>query len=177
MWLYRRLRLELSLSAGSALVEFFTDLPVVTGGGLAVRHSVSLSPTARKRLEADIRLPGTTKGNSFELMVTPSGGALIMYGAQVEAKRGDAAAAWQWLTIPVLTTPAGWTKLPLPIRPTPADFTRLPLPIRRTPEDWSRLALPITPTPEGFTRIPLPIEQADSTWQWRDLPVQEDGNG
>lgn len=174
MWFYRRLRLELSLSAGNALVEFSTDLPIISGGGLALRHSVTLTPIARKRLEGDIRLPGTTKGNSFELMVTPTGGALIMYGAQVEAKRGDAAAAWQWLTIPIVSTPAAWTRLPLPIQPTPHDFSRLPLPVRRTPEDFTRLPLPITPTPNDFSTIRLPIPETDSTWQWRDLPVQEE---
>jgi hypothetical protein len=176
VYLFRRIRLELSMTgSGTVAVQFLTDTPLVAGGGLALRHTITINAPLVRTSPESFRLPGTTKGSSFQVEVIPSSGVqMIMYGIQVEFKRGDSAGAWNWITVPVVPTPAGWTKLPLPIRTTPNDFSQLALPIRTTPNDFMKLALPVRPTPNDFTRFDLPIERADATWRWAELPVQED---
>lgn len=177
MFLARQIRLELSLMGfGSTSVQIFTDLPAVSGGGLALRYATTINaPLLRKVTEGPFRLPGITKGDSLALEIVPSFGCQqIIYGAEIELKLGNGGGAWFWFKIPVVQTPAGWTKLPLPVTPTPNDFSKLALPVRPTPADFTKLPLPVRPTPPDFSKIRLPIEQTDATWRWTDLPVQED---
>jgi hypothetical protein len=176
---FRRIRLELAiLGSGTVTVTLDTDLPVISGGGVANRYSKTVNgPLTRKRLEPDLTVPGTTKGNSFRLDITPSSGcAVIVYKApQIEIKKGDGPGQWFWFSVPgFVETPDSWQKMRFPVVQTPNEWQKLPFPIIPTPNQWQNLGFPIVKTPNDWRKLQMPVEKAQDQYRWVDMPVSEE---
>lgn len=160
---------------GAGTLKISTDLP---GNALAVRETKNIPTTTRRVLR--FRLSGHTKGHLYKLNITPTSGAMRLYGARIWARTlpdGE----WAWRAVPIIETPVEWTPVKLPIPETgewqPAklpvpqvgEWTPEKLPVPETTE-WSPSKLPIPPTSDWFGQG-LPIKPTPQNPEWVEIQV------
>lgn len=180
VWLFRELAIDLDATAAVA-VRVQADLPQQQ---MATTRDATITRTGRH--VARISMGGTTKGQLISFRLQPAG-RLILYGAQVYARRIGDRDSWRWYVLPVVPTGEAWRKVPLPIMPTPEAFSSVRLPITPTPEaftpvrlpipvtaeDWRPVRLPIVPTPEDFASVRLPIRATPEEFGSVTLPIKQ----
>jgi len=154
---FKKAKLDCSIT-GTARFAVLTEAP---GGAMVERFTTKLLPTAGRTV-VPVAFPGSITGQLFQPVISDvsAGGAMVLYGFQVWAKKighaGDS--PWQWYDVPVSRTPEEWARVPLRIQATPDEWTRTPLRIARTADEWSYVEIPMPAASAVPVEIRVPVD-------------------
>jgi hypothetical protein len=164
--LYAILKFDYIAPAGASCL-FYTDEP---GEALAQRGPTLVFPAQSTRRTIKFRLPSTTKGKLFQVIVT-SEGTTILFEGWVFARAIGENSDWAWRPLPIPPTALTFQQIKLPIPPTSDDWTQVKLPIPPTSDDWTQVKLPIDPTADIFSEVKVPMHPTPELYEWLDVPT------
>lgn len=140
---------------GSLNFSVYSDTP---GGAMALRSTDALAPTAAERA-VRINLAGTVRGQLFQFKVSGTGaGRIEGIRALVRVLDPTAVYDWNWVDVPVKTTPIGYTDVEFPLKKTDLLYTDIEFPIERTSIGFSDIEIPLQGPPVEPIWVDIPVD-------------------